>query len=171
MAAEGEHNRFISVTLSPGSLSGNIMGHVVPLTTEQFGSYTFNTSRTVPQGVQQAINDISDPAECEHHNRYLTQLLKYYFIPCSDEEGVDGRKDFNNSIIYFTLPAGNEEYEIPVENIIIDDTVNEAQESFILVLEIDSVGSADMVELDAQYQGIHVFRINDNDGMFMELTL
>jgi len=65
LAAEGEHNRFIRVTLSPGSLSGNIMGHIVPLTTEQFGSYTFNTSRTVPQGVQQAINDISDPAECE----------------------------------------------------------------------------------------------------------
>jgi len=91
-------------------------------------------------------------------------LLKSYFIPCSDEEGVGGRKDFNNSIIYFTLPAGNEEYEIPVENIIIDDTVNEAQESFLLVLEIDSVDPADMVELDEQFQGILVFTINDNDG-------
>jgi len=90
-----------------------------------------------------------------HHNPYFR----------SDEEGVDGRKDFNNSIIHFTIPAGNEEYDIPTDDIIIDDAVNEAQEGFILVLEIDSVDPADMVELDEQYQGILVFTIDDDDGM------
>ena len=92
-----------------------------------------------------------------HHNPYFR----------SDEEGAGGRKDFNNSIIYFTIPAGDEEYDIPTDDIIIDDVVNEAQEGFILVLEIDSVNPADMVELDGQFQGILVFTINDNDGMFM----
>ena len=85
----------------------------------------------------------------------------------SDEEDADGRKDFNNSVIYFTIPAGDEEYDIPTDDIIIDDDINEAQESLILVLEIGSVNSADMVQLDEQFQGILLFTINDDDGVFM----
>ena len=83
----------------------------------------------------------------------------------SDEEGVDGRRDFNNSVIYFTIPVGDEEYDISTDDIIIDDGINEAQESFIVVLEIDSADPADMVQLDEQFQGILIFTINDNDGM------
>ena len=65
VAEEGETNTFVRIRLAPGALSGDMTGHVVPLTVEQFESYTFNTSRTIPQEVQQGIDDISDPAECE----------------------------------------------------------------------------------------------------------
>ena len=87
----------------------------------------------------------------------------------SDEEGAGGRKDFNNSVIHFTILAGVGEYDIPTDDIIINDPVNEAQESLILVLEIDSVDPADMVQLDEQYRGILLFTINDDDGVFINI--
>ena len=88
----------------------------------------------------------------------------HYTYVCSDEEGVDGRKDFNNSIIHFTIPAGDEEYEIPTNDIINDDSIDEAPEDFILVL--DNVEPANIVELENLYEGILVFTISDDDGMF-----
>ena len=66
VAGEGETNTFVRIRLSPGALTGNLTGRVVPLTVERFDSYTFNTSRTIPQEVQQGIDDIGDPAECEY---------------------------------------------------------------------------------------------------------
>ena len=94
----------------------------------------------------------------------LSHVMISFFLFFPDEDEI---KDFNNTIIYFTIPAGDEEYDIPTDDIIIDDRVNEAQESFILVLEIDSVDPADIVELDEQFQGILVFTIDDDDGTFM----
>ena len=80
------------------------------------------------------------------------------YVCCLDEQ------DFDNSTIHFTIRTGDEEYEIPTNNIIVKDSINEGPEDFILVL--DDVEPSDIVELDNIYEGILVFTINDDDGKF-----
>ena len=83
----------------------------------------------------------------------------------ADEEVANGRKDFNNSIIYFTLDAGSTTYSITSSDIILDDNINEDMEEFILVLELDDDLDSEIVEFEDQFEGILVIRIRDDDGM------
>ena len=83
----------------------------------------------------------------------------------ADEEEANGRKDFNNSIIYFTLDAGTTTYSITPSDIILDDNINEGMEEFILVLEINEDLDSEIVEFEDQFEGILVVRIRDDDGM------
>ena len=55
----------IDISLAPNAVSSNIIGRVVPLRVDQFESYMANLSRNVPEVIQQAIDSITDPAECK----------------------------------------------------------------------------------------------------------
>ena len=46
--------------------------------------------------------------------------------------------DFTNTVFNFTIPAGYSFFDIQTTDIIVADTINEAEEQFLLVLEIDS---------------------------------
>ena len=66
--------------------------------------------------------------------------------------------DFNNNSISVTILNGTLSFSYDLSNIIIDDDLNEDQEQFILVLELDAEG----IEFDAG-DGILVHTILDND--------
>ena len=78
----------------------------------------------------------------------------------TDEPGMNGRRDFNNTDISFTLPAGFDHFDIDMFQIINVDGVNEANEQFILVLELEGITSD--LELD-EHRGILVVTILDNN--------
>ena len=88
------------------------------------------------------------------------------FILHSDEEGTDGRRDFNNTVLNFTITAESEEFDVDITTLISEDEVNEAAEQFILVLEADS----NEVEFDAQ-EGILVVTILDNNGKDQQIYI
>ena len=70
---EGETGS-IRIRLRPQPIAVDVSGQVVPLSISQYENYTFATQRTVPQSVQDAINAISDPAECEYIESDVTHL-------------------------------------------------------------------------------------------------
>ena len=59
----------------------------------------------------------------------------YLFTSNADEEN---RIDFINTVFNFTITAGNTVFDIQTTDIIVADDVNEAEEQFLLVLELDS---------------------------------
>ena len=91
--------------------------------------------------------------------------LLYIYLLHSDEEGTGGRRDFNNTVLNFTITAGNDAFDVDISTLISEDEVNEAAEQFILVLEADS----NEVEFDAQ-EGILVVTILDNNGKTNKFT-
>lgn len=88
----------------------------------------------------------------------LCHCICLYLI-LADEPGINGRRDFNSTVISFTLSAGSDHFDIDMSHIINVDGVNEAKEQFILVLELD--GTSDL-ELD-EHRGILVVTILDNN--------
>ena len=68
--------------------------------------------------------------------------------------------DFNNNNISVTILNGTLSFSYDLSNIIIDDDLNEDQEQFILVLELDAEAG---INFDAG-DGILVYTILDNDG-------
>ena len=66
--------------------------------------------------------------------------------------------DFNNNNISVTILNGTLSFSYDLSNIIIDDDLNEDQEQFILVLELDT----EAIDFDAG-DGILVHTILDND--------
>ena len=83
-----------------------------------------------------------------------TAYKSSYFVVDDDE-----RKDFNNAEIEFTLPAGEENINIELSDVINVDDVNEAAEQLILVLEITN---ATDIELD-EHGGVLVLTILDDN--------
>ena len=75
------------------------------------------------------------------------------------------KTDFNNNNISVTIMNGTLSFSYDLSNIIIDDDLNEDQEQFILVLELDEdiVLDAEDIVFDAG-DGILVYTILDNDG-------
>ena len=69
--------------------------------------------------------------------------------------------DFNNAIVNFTIASGTLETAINVGDIIRNDTVNEAEEIFIIVLEVTNGGGVD-ITFDEE-AGILVYEIQDNN--------
>ena len=77
-------------------------------------------------------------------------------LPCTDN---DEKQDFNNTVIEFTLPAGDEFFNIELFDIINSDDINEAAEQLILVIEITN---ATDIELD-EHGGVLVLTILDDN--------
>ena len=90
---------------------------------------------------------------------YIISLLQVYvhYLP-TDDDSTGGKRDFNNTVINFTIPTGETAFAFSLADIVMMDTVNEASEQFILVLEIESDG----VEFD-EHEGVLVVTILDNN--------
>jgi hypothetical protein len=69
--------------------------------------------------------------------------------------------DFNNATVNFTIASGTLDVAINVGDIIRNDTVNEAEEIFIIVLEVTENGGVD-IAFDEE-AGILVYEIQDNN--------
>lgn len=76
-------------------------------------------------------------------------------MPNADD---DNRIDFNNAVINLTIPANSTVFDIQATDIIVADNVNEAEEEFLLVLELNT----DEVTFDEE-GGILVVTILDSN--------
>ena len=91
----------------------------------------------------------------------LTLYTILYYSNTSDDPNPDGKRDFNK--INFTVtfnPGDLLTKTITTENLLIDDNINEAEEAFLLLLEIVDSGSNETV-----IQDVLIFRIRNDDGM------
>ena len=84
-----------------------------------------------------------------------------HLLLCADD---DEKKDFNNAVIEFTLPAGEDRFDIELFDIINVDDVNEAAEQLILVLEITN---ATDIALD-EHGGVLVLTILDDNREILQ---
>ena len=75
----------------------------------------------------------------------------------------NGRIDFSNMTINFTLFESDRRAELAGSEIVMSDDINEATEQFILLIELDG----DQVSLDALYEGIIIISILDNNRTFI----
>ena len=69
--------------------------------------------------------------------------------------------DILGEILNFTIPAGSLSDTVSTDELIATDDVHEAEEVFILVLEIDDSGSVDLIFDDRG--GILIFTIRDSN--------
>jgi len=94
------------------------------------------------------------------------------FLCSSDEEESGGRRDFNNSEFLVAFPAFGRTVNVQfTDSFIFDDDINEVDEEvFVIVLEIKSSNSADMVTLRAD-RDVLLFTIFDNDGMYSHIPV
>ena len=69
--------------------------------------------------------------------------------------------DFNNATVTFTIPSGAQEFDIQMRDIIFNDTVNEAEEILILVLELTDTGGME-INFDEEL-GILIYNILDDN--------
>ena len=72
-----------------------------------------------------------------------------------------GRVDFNDSVHIVTVPAGRKVEDISVDMPIFDDLIDEADEGFILLLEVVDPAVAPFVDLSSRNASLG--RIDDND--------
>ena len=72
-----------------------------------------------------------------------------------------GRVDFNDSVHIVTVPAGRKVEDISVDIPIFDDDIDEADEGFILLLEIVDHAVAPFVDLSTRNASLG--RIDDDD--------
>ena len=96
---------------------------------------------------------------------YLTPLIqqkvchnisKKVFIPFILD------KDFNATIIYFTIPGGNTQFTMPL--FLFQDMINEHKEGFVIILEEDDdTGNFNnpFIEFNTT---VAIVQINDDDG-------
>ena len=75
---------------------------------------------------------------------------------------ITGRVDFNDSVHIVTVPAGQRVYDITVNILIFDDEIDEADEGFVLLLEVVDPAVAPFVDLSTRNASLG--RIDDNDG-------
>ena len=73
-----------------------------------------------------------------------------------------GRVDFNDSVHIVTVPAGQRVEDIDVFIPITDDDINEADEGFVVLLEVVDPAVAPFVDLSTRNATLG--RIDDNDG-------
>ena len=73
-----------------------------------------------------------------------------------------GRVDFNDSVHIVTVPAGQIVEDITVDIQIFDDDIDEADEGFVLLLEVVDPAVAPFVDLSSR--NATMGRIEDNDG-------
>ena len=70
--------------------------------------------------------------------------------------------DFNDSVHIVTVPAGQRVEDINVDIPIFDDDIDEADEGFVLLLEVVDPAVAPFVDLSSRNASLG--RIDDNDG-------
>ena len=76
---------------------------------------------------------------------------------------ITGRVDFNDSVHCITIPAGRKVDDIRVCIPITDDDIDEADEGFVVLVEVDFNDSrAQSVDLSSR--NATLARIDDNDG-------
>ena len=82
-----------------------------------------------------------------------------------DDESPGGRRDFNRVVFNVTFIGGSDVHSmlLPTDDLIIDDVINEANEEFLLLMEVVESGS-DILEFDEERNGILIFNILDDDG-------
>ena len=73
-----------------------------------------------------------------------------------------GRVDFNDSVHIVTVPAGQRVEDINVDIQIFDDEIDEADEGFVILLEVVDPAVAPVVDLSTRNTSLG--RIDDNDG-------
>ena len=76
-----------------------------------------------------------------------------------------GRVDFNDSVRIVTVPAGQRVEDITVDIPIIDDDIDEADEGFIILLEVVDPAVAPSVDLSTRNTTLG--RIDDNDSKLL----
>ena len=77
--------------------------------------------------------------------------------------------DFNDSVHIVTVPAGRKVEDINVDIPIFDDDIDEADEGFILLLEVVDPAVAPFVDLSARSASLG--RIDDDDCKSDKLLL
>ena len=75
------------------------------------------------------------------------------------------RVDFNDSVHIVTVPAGQRVEDITVDIPIIDDDIDEADEGFVILLEVVDPAVAPFVDLSTR--NATMGRIDDNDGKLL----
>ena len=80
-----------------------------------------------------------------------------------------GRVDFNDSVRIVTVPTGQRVEDITVDIPIVDDDIDEADEGFILLLEVVDPAVAPFVDLSTR--NVTLGRIDDNDCKCDKLLL
>ena len=75
---------------------------------------------------------------------------------------ITGRVDFKDSVHCVTVPAGRKVEDITVCIPICDDEIDEADEGFVVVLELKD--PAKDISVDLSTRNATLGRIDDNDG-------
>ena len=75
--------------------------------------------------------------------------------------------DFNDSVHIVTVPAGQRVEDINVDIPIFDDEIDEADEGFVILLEVVDPAVAPFVDLSTCNASLG--RIDDNDGKSYKL--
>ena len=78
-----------------------------------------------------------------------------------------GRVDFNDSVHIVTVPAGQRVEDITVNIPIFDDEIDEADEGFVVLLEVVDLAVAPFVDLSTRNTALG--RIDDNDCKYFVL--
>lgn len=73
------------------------------------------------------------------------------------------RTDFGSSITAVTFEASLSQSEATVTISLVDDAVNEAEEGFIIVIQVVEIGDIDEQSLILERNGVALVRIVDND--------
>ena len=76
-----------------------------------------------------------------------------------------GRVDFNDSVHIVTVPAGRKVEDFTLDIPIFDDDIDEADEGFVLLLEVVDPAVAPFVDLSTRNTALG--RIDDNDCKFL----
>ena len=130
-----------------------IVANVVPLTFEQFASMP---DLTLPPEIETLVVGL-DPAECEYSLSYIdlpliTSANSYMSMHITVA-------DFDNGVQTVTFEPSTSSVQEMVTITLTDDGINEAQEGFLLLIEVVEFGVADAIlELD-----VALVRIIDND--------
>ena len=164
----------------------NITLRVFPVTLDEF-ERSHASSFVVSQEVQERIDEITDPAECKkcmyihctqckisrlkiivgslNYKSAVYKNDKYQHSPIfTDDPSPGGRRDFNNISLEITFMAGSSDVSksLATDNLIINDDITEANEAFLLLMEIVDSGS-EVVEFES-LGGVLIFNIIDDDG-------
>ena len=81
------------------------------------------------------------------------------------------RNDFDNTSQEVTFDAGFSLSEKTVTINFVNDTINEAEEGFIIVIWVVEIGETDRQSLNLEREGVALVRIVDNDRKLTALVV
>lgn len=83
----------------------------------------------------------------------------------------DGKMDFNNISQTVTFEPSLSQVQESVTINLIDDSINEAEEGFVIVIQVVEIGSVDQQGLILDRNGVALVRITDNDRKLNTILL